>query len=136
MPTTPDALWKASVATIQESLRRFCWFSCFATNCASVATIQESLRRSTHLELLQALNGISRHDSGELEAALWSSLKEDCHLASVATIQESLRRGNKTGDCYQKAGISRHDSGELEAELGLGWRLSQRSHQSPRFRRA
>ena len=60
--------YNASVATIQESLRRERWLIEGPTQKASVATIQESLRRNHAIELLPSIVCISRHDSGELEA--------------------------------------------------------------------
>ena len=61
--------WDASVATIQESLRRGSMLGGLTTTVASVATIQESLRRLIAVPTFVPGRGISRHDSGELEAA-------------------------------------------------------------------
>ena len=80
---------------------------------ASVATIQESLRREACAILPYIEAGISRHDSGELEAERRGRCDRAEHRASVATIQESLRRE--------------------EFGYGKGYNLA---HQSPRFRRA
>ncbi len=78
----------------------------------SVATIQESLRRVDVSASGFGALGISRHDSGELEA------------------------GQRPVSIARAHRISRHDSGELEAvALAFGAR-GHGLYQSPRFRRA
>ncbi len=81
--------------------------------------------------------GISRHDSGELEAALTWRRLASISAVSVATIQESLRRPAHADEIGLRAeGISRHDSGELEAVKGTVESAQEELYQSPRFRRA
>ena len=127
----------ASVATIQESLRRStAEAQSFSAAQASVATIQESLRRSTTYGDNTLLLGISRHDSGELEAGAHQLGHAHALRASVATIQESLRRLQAQPAAILQFRISRHDSGELEAAANAAEMNPPMSHQSPRFRRA
>ncbi len=64
-------------------------------------------------EMAHLNTGISRHDSGELEAAIRRITDYSVHPVSVATIQESLRR---------------HSSSSVTIFPWL--------YQSPRFRRA
>ncbi len=59
---------------------------------------------------------VSRHDSGELEAAEILRQYAGCYNPSVATIQESLRRTKLRPAPSLADTVSRHDSGELEAE--------------------
>ena len=66
---------------------------------ASVATIQESLRRGDDQDAMLAGDGISRHDSGELEAERKKEGGGGAGNASVATIQESLRRAYNALRC-------------------------------------
>ncbi len=79
----------------------------------SVATIQESLRRVLVKTQQASPTSISRHDSGELEAAA-----------------NGRKRRAKSPS------ISRHDSGELEAASSHDLHLRNSRYQSPRFRRA